>query len=314
MDKLKSISDSMQGFSDRSKVQKQMMAVKSKVLSHPDWKAFYRAHPEITTDMIDRSLPRLLEYVQGSKGCEGCKDLKHCQNMIQGYEPELFINGNIIDVTYNRCRNKVASEELEKLQSMIKSYFIPKDILSATFEQFDKEDPERKKATLNAAKFVESVSNPEIDAKGLYINGSFGVGKTFLMGAVANALAKKNIQTILVYTPDFFREMKTAIGDQTVDEKLNVIKKAPVLVLDDIGAESMSSWVRDEVLGSILQYRMMEKLPTCYTSNYDYDELEEHMAYSQKAGVEQLKAKRIMERIRHFTTPVNLNGDNRRMK
>ncbi|MGM7702290.1 primosomal protein DnaI [Pseudalkalibacillus sp. Hm43] len=310
---MKSISDSMQGFSDRTKVQKQMMAVKSKVLSHPDWKAFHQEHPEITNDMIERSLPRLLEYVQGSKNCEGCKSVKQCQNMIPGYEPELFINGSIIDISYNRCPNKVANDEMEKLQSMIKSFFIPRDILSATFEQFDKNDPERKKATLNAARFVESVSNPDVDSKGLYIHGSFGVGKTYLMGAIANALAKKKIQTMLVYTPDFFREMKSAIGDQTLDEKLDMIKKAPVLVLDDIGAESMSSWVRDEVLGSILQYRMMEKLPTCYTSNYDYDELEEHLAYSQKAGIEQLKAKRIMERIRHFTTPVELSGDNRRM-
>ncbi|MCF6138185.1 primosomal protein DnaI [Pseudalkalibacillus berkeleyi] len=310
---MKSISQSMQGFSDRTKVQKQLMAVKSKVLSHPDWKAFYQAHPYITEEMIERSLPRLLEYVEGTKDCKGCQDVAHCHNMIKGYEPELFINGGIIDITYNRCRSKEENDELEKLQSLIKSYFIPRDILSATFDQFDKKDTERYQATLKAAKFVESVSDPDIEAKGLYIHGSFGVGKTFLMGAIANALAKKKIQTMLVYTPDFFREMKTSIGDQTVDEKLDVIKKAPVLVLDDIGAESMSSWVRDEILGSILQYRMMEKLPTCYTSNYDYDELEEHLAYSQKAGIEQLKAKRIMERIKHFTTPVNLNGANRRV-
>ncbi|WP_349408107.1 primosomal protein DnaI [Pseudalkalibacillus sp. SCS-8] len=309
---MKSLSETMQGFSEKSKVQKQLMAVKSKVLAHPEWQAFHKAHPEITNEMINRSLPRILEFLEGTKRCEGCKDLKHCQNMIKGYEPELFINGQIIDITYNRCQNKRAQDEMEKLQSLIKSYFIPKDILSATFDQFDRKDQERYLATRKAAEFVKSVIDPEDNPKGLYVHGSFGVGKTFLMGAIANALAKKKIQTMLVYTPDFFREMKTSIGDQTVDEKLNVIKNAPVLVLDDIGAESMSSWVRDEVLGSILQYRMMEKLPTCYTSNYDYEELEDHLAYSQKAGIEQMKAKRIMERIKHFTTEIKLGGENRR--
>lgn len=74
----------------------------------------------------------------------------------------------------------------------------------------------------------------------------------------------------------------------------------------------MSSWVRDDILGVILQHRMLEKLPTLYTSNYDFDELEEHLAYSQKGGIEQLKSKRIMERIRHFAEPVFIEGENRR--
>ncbi|MCF6408732.1 primosomal protein DnaI [Pseudalkalibacillus salsuginis] len=311
---MKSISESMKGFTERSNVERELIELKKKVLSHPDWKAFHQANPEVTIDMINRSLPRLVEFIEGTRDCKGCVDLKSCRNMIKGYEPQLFIKGQIIDVTYTRCPSKVANEEMENLQSLIKSYFIPKDILTATFDQFDKKDQERYQATLKAAEFVKSVSGPEGPAQGLYAHGEFGVGKTFLMGAIANALAKKNIQTILVYTPDFFREMKSSIGDQTVDEKLNVIKKAPVLVLDDIGAETMSSWIRDEVLGSILQYRMMEKLPTCYTSNYDYEELEDHLAYSQKGGIEQLKAKRIMERIKHFTTPISLGGGNRRQR
>ncbi|MDI5788502.1 hypothetical protein PO124_09190 [Bacillus licheniformis] len=41
-----------------------------------------------------------------------------------------------------------------------------------------------------------------------------------------------------------------------------MVKSTPILMLDDIGAESMSSWVRDEVLGAILQHRMSQQLPT----------------------------------------------------
>ena len=32
-----------------------------------------------------------------------------------------------------------------------------------------------------------------------------------------------------------------------------------MLLLDDIGAETVTEWSRDEVLGTILQYRMEEK-------------------------------------------------------
>ena len=38
----------------------------------------------------------------------------------------------------------------------------------------------------------------------------------------------------------------------------------PVLILDDIGSEMNTQWVRDEVLGPILQFRMLEELPTFF--------------------------------------------------
>lgn len=93
-----------------------------------------------------------------------------------------------------------------------------------------------------------------------------------------------------------------------------MLKEVPVLILDDIGAETLSPWARDEVLGAILQYRVSENLPVLYTSNYTYDELEEHLAHSQKAGVEQLKAMRIMERIRYYTDAYKVDGINRRIR
>lgn len=44
-------------------------------------------------------------------------------------------------------------------------------------------------------------------------------------------------------------------------KKSTDLKMQTVLILDDIGAEFLSSWFRDEILGAILQYRMMERLP-----------------------------------------------------
>ena len=36
-------------------------------------------------------------------------------------------------------------------------------------------------------------------------------------------------------------------------------------MIDDIGAESMTSWIRDDVLSVILQYRMQEQLVTTFS-------------------------------------------------
>ena len=60
-------------------------------------------------------------------------------------------------------------------------------------------------------------------------------------------------------------------------------------MLDDLGAETMTAWTRDEILGTIFHYRMAEQLPTFITSNFNYEELEHHLAQSQKVILRLLK-------------------------
>ena len=72
----------------------------------------------------------------------------------------------------------------------------------------------------------------------------------------------------------------------------------------------MSGWLRDDVLGVILEYRMQEELPTFFTSNKTQAELEEHLAYSTNSVVEPLKAKRIMERVRYLSKEMAVSGKN----
>ena len=82
--------------------------------------------------------------------------------------------------------------------------------------------------------------------------------------------------------------------------KFNAIKKVPLLLIDDIGAENVTNWGRDEVLGTILQYRMEENLPTLFTSNLTIEELEKHLMATSKE-IDIVKARRIIERIEQLT-------------
>ncbi|WP_377888216.1 primosomal protein DnaI [Alkalihalobacillus sp. R86527] len=308
---MESIQESFNKMPANNKIQQQYKEMKKAIMADSHIRAFCEEHEEVDDKMIDRSLARLYEFTTQTKGCEGCPGLSECINMMDGYEPELFINRTVIDIRYNRCPTRIQEEDNKKRNEMVKSYYIPKEILNATFADID-DDGGRIEAFQAADQYVEDFV-PGETSKGLYIHGGFGVGKTFLLGAIANQLAKeKGVQSQFIYTPDFFRQMKSAIQDQSIDEKLNFLKETPLLILDDIGAENISTWVRDDILGTLLQYRMTEGLPTLYSSNLDYDLLEEHLAYSNKAGVELTKAKRIMERIKHYTTPVFLEGKNRR--
>ena len=65
------------------------------------------------------------------------------------------------------------------------------------------------------------------------------------------------------------------------------------------------------MLCPIVQYRMQEHLPTFFTSNFDYKTLEKHFSAS-KDGVEEVKAKRIIERIIQLTDSSEIISDNLR--
>ena len=128
--------------------------------------------------------------------------------------------------------------------------------------------------------------------------------------AMLNELSKKNISIVSVYYPELLRSLKEAF-DIDFASKMKKIKEADILLIDDIGAEAVTPWSRDEILGTILQYRMDEKLPTFFTSNLSLKELEVHLA-STKNGDEKVKARRIIERIKQLTIDMELVSENRR--
>jgi primosomal protein DnaI len=286
--------------------------MKKEILENNDVKDFIRRNEgRVTGEMVNESLMKLYEYISQSKECRYCPSLQECKNMMEGYDPHLVIRGNTIDIDYHRCPRKVIHDERTSAQRLIKSLYVPKDILQASFSTLDLDSKSRLEAVRLAKNFVENYTEGT-KMKGLYFYGKFGVGKSYLLGAMANELAEKKIGSLIVYVPEFFREIKQSLGDNTVNEKLEMVKSAPILMLDDIGAETMSSWGRDEILGTILQFRMLENLPTFFTSNFNFNELTHHLTYSQRGEEEKLKAARIMERIKYLSQPVLIDGRNRR--
>ncbi|MBE0343329.1 AAA family ATPase, partial [Paenibacillus sp. 28ISP30-2] len=152
----------------------------------------------------------------------------------------------------------------------------------------------------------------------LYLYGPMGVGKSRIAGAIAQELAKCDVDVLMVYVPDFLLEVKDAIGSktETVEHKLDSLRTVSVLILDDIGAETLTVWTRDEVIGPILQ-RRMERLPIIYTSNLTINELRQHLANVKDAKEmdrkqHEKKAERIIERIEPFVKILPVGGRNRR--
>ncbi|MED4698520.1 MULTISPECIES: primosomal protein DnaI [Lysinibacillus] len=295
--------------------QERYEAMRREILEHPHVQEFLAQHAdELSYDNVERNLPKLHEFISQSTECCGCDNTEHCTNYLKGFLPTLRVVRNSIEMDYVRCEQKIREEERRDVANMIASMHMPKDVLQATIHDLSIDDESRVAIAQKAAQFVKITKETgQLPAKGFYLYGKFGVGKSFVLGALANELASIKIRSVVVFVPEFLREMKNAIGDNTLNEKIDYIKKAPVLMLDDLGAETMTAWTRDEILGTIFHYRMAEQLPTFITSNFNYEELEHHLAQSQKGDIEVVKAGRIMERIKALTVPIEMRGKNRRM-
>lgn len=309
---MKKIDSTIQKLANSQGFQERYEHMKNEILQHPEVRLFLNEHSSrISKSMVERSLTKLYEFISQSKNCRNCTTLATCQNIIQGYEPKLVLKGNLIDIHYEPCEKKRLDDEQKKASKLVKCLYTPKELLEASLSDIILDSPSRIKAAQKIEMFLETYELGK-KMKALYFHGPFGTGKSYLLGALAHELSERNIASLIVYVPEFLREMKQSLGDHTLNDKMEALKNAQVLMLDDLGAENVSSWVRDEVLGPILQYRMHEHLPTFFTSNFNFEELFNHLTYTQRGEEEKIKAGRIIERIRYLAEPVLVDGANKR--
>lgn len=296
---------------DNKQFQQRYNQMKAEVLGSAEVQRLMHENEGLDEKAVEKHLIKLYEYQTQSKNCEKCPSREGCINILPGYVPSLEVEGTDIKLIYDKCRRQRSQEQQSYQKSLVSSLHMPREILEASLERMDLEDPDRGGAVAQTVQYIETLGD-ELPAKGLYFHGPFGVGKTYFLGAIANALSDKQIPSMIIYMPEFVREMKSSIKDDSLNDKITAFKETPVLMLDDIGAESQSAWFRDEILGSILHYRMMERLPVFFTSNYTLNELEKVLMTSSRGDVEQVKAKRITERIKQLSETVYVGGQNRR--
>ncbi|RSJ97482.1 Primosomal protein DnaI [Streptococcus mitis] len=276
-----------------------------KIMKDPDVAAFIQQE-SLTPEELNRSISKFNQYItERDKFLRGDTDY-----IAKGYKPILVMNHGYADVSYEETPELIAAEKEAAIKNRLKLINLPASLRKASLAQVDLDDLGRLPVFEKLLAFVEQY--PTI-RKGLYLYGDFGVGKSFMMAALAYDLSeKRGVSSTLLHYPSFVIDVKNAIGDGNVKTLVDEIKLSEVLILDDIGAEQSTAWVRDEILQVILQYRMQENLPTFFTSNFDFEDLEKHFAKVKQGPDETWEARRVMERIRYLAEETRLEGVNRR--
>lgn len=240
--------------------------------------------------------------------CSNCKSLHTCQNKVEGMVYYPTIQDEKLEFNYVACKYK--KKDIKQKEEIKSKFFeMPYDIKMAKMSNIEINST-RAKIIKWINKFYDDFKSGK-QTKGLYLSGSFGSGKTYILSALLNELSKLNYSCIIVYYPELLRSIKESFNSDDYNERINEIKKCDLLLLDDIGAETTTPWNRDEILGTILQYRMDNKKATFFTSNLNLKELENHFIVNNK-DEEVIKARRIMERVKYLTDALELIGENKR--
>lgn len=256
-------------------------------------KKFIMDH-DLTRDDIIKSSHLFLSFLEEIEICRTCKALKDCRLNTVGYTPHLVYKNKRILIEYSVCRYHT-NEGLSNINAL----YIPKKIFEASLEDMDLIGESRKKIHQYIHRFLKH-NHRESFMKSMYISGEYGAGKTYVLAALANELAKEDYKIIFAYYPDLVRELKSSIGAGNLEEKIRKLKSVDMLFLDDIGGEYFSKFIRDEVLGSVLQHRLLDNKPTFFSSNFPLKELINVMKDSN-ASQEAISALRIVQRIKRMT-------------
>jgi DNA replication protein DnaC len=158
--------------------------------------------------------------------------------------------------------------EVARFDRLMAEARIPKRYEHCDLDSYLPRDESQKKAKIHVQRFLDKY--PLIDI-GLLFLGTCGVGKTHLAVALLKKMIARTGDGGLFYDfRDLLRDIQASWDSVSQASELQVLRPvldAKVLVLDELGANKPTEWVRDTI-GHIINCRYNDKKLTIFTSNY----------------------------------------------
>ena len=199
-----------------------------------------------------------------------------------------------------------------KVTELLERSGIKQRFMRRTFENFVTDTAERKRSYDTARAYAENFERHAVEGGGLYIEGTFGTGKTHLAAAIALYLIEKEWRVIFKTADDLFRDIKETFDKDDGSEQkiLARYKECDLLIIDDLGKEQATDWTTAQ-LYAMLNDRYENQKPVIITTNFNEDGL---IAMESPRNVGEHRIRAILSRLHETTTAMTMIGQDWRSK
>jgi primosomal protein DnaI len=265
----------------------------------------------VTQETIERSKIVLMDYIKQMKTCSNCTGFVNCGKVgdakgmidtLEEYNQELIVRSH-------HCKPYLEWTQLQRVDHYKQFSGNDYGVERFRFDNFPAEQRKKfPKLFAAAVEFAEAYQAGE-HAKGLYIFGPAGVGKTHLLLAIVNRLTERRVPCIFIRAEAIFDKLRSLIAaGQDIEPIIDAYCQVPVLAIDEFAQERANEFTIDRIF-RIINYRFNAQLPTLFTSNYEPPAIYNRVAPELQQVVDALKS-RIVQMNRHG----KLDGDDARLR
>ena len=204
------------------------------------------------------------------------------------------IRSTVIKVTYGGAGGKTLSlkEINDQINELLKASIQSEGVISL----FDSKNNKESISLFDPA-VLEEISKMKEKNIGLLIWGDVGCGKSFLAGAIANALIDQEVRVKMTNFTAILNDLSSTFEGR--NEYLNRLCSYPLLIIDDFGMERGTEYGLEQVY-SVIDGRYRSKKPLIVTTNLTLTELRSAADTAHK---------RIYDRVLDMCVPIFCKGE-----
>lgn len=215
----------------------------------------------------------------------------------------LYVNVDLNTIKYERCdcskaiefwkeydlkQNKKEKQKKyrEIINKIYKDTYIKKRLQKCNFENFNVTD-DNKEALETIRKYTELSIKDEMK-NGIIIYGNIGYENTHLAASIANKMIENNKIVLMERSSSIIDRIKESFNKNvtTETEIIELYSNVDMLIIDDLGSETISKWALEK-LYKIINNRYENELPIVITTRYTKEELMEQIAIESEELAEE---------------------------
>ena len=243
---------------------------------------------KIPDDLIDQEIVKINDMVMDLNYCKKCPGINACSKATPRLVTKIVYKDGVVSREIVPCKEYL---KIVKFRNQFIVRDFPDDWLNSELRKIDK-TTQRKEVVEKYLSFAKGESQQWI-----YIMGEGGTGRTFVAANITLDMAKNEKGPIaFIDAPYRFKEIASKKDNDAFNELLERYQTVPVLVIDDLGNEYKSDFIRESILFPILNARAKAHLFTIITSDFNISDIAKMYLTNKASEPKCEQIKRLLKR------------------